>query len=477
MGNRERQEVPIVSQPATERPSLIAPWTPAELVTLIKPSLDFPKVANDVKISLVSSIYDYHNHQGLLTEGVTQSLRLLQDDAAILRFAHQPNFLPEANILGQILYLDHARSLLDDTGCSVVSLVFLIDHDVAGNERFRRAEVWDPAVSGHVRKFELPLNAVNRSKAVYTLEGPDSSYEVSITRQMADYLGTLRHTSKSSDIRDIDEVVSDLGLNRRSVSLTAYTSYACMRAILVKWNLPVLFCPISSLHGALADCYESTLQAIESAERHDAGFWYVCDVCGRRRNSLVNVSENGCRGCRIDSAEIQHMRSNGWRSSTGRLIPRVTLDDIVDYNCLGVAGGTSYLRGREHLISSHAAAAELDLPVAPEASWRVTAVFDGPMERLALRTYGGTEGARPSLAHARWLLAQGRQGMPYYVSSSHGLEKLRSALHEIFLRPRMIDDNYSYESEALLGLMNRPPDDSEENRAGLAARPAVEPDN
>src|SRR5216683_1170735 len=133
------------------------PWTPLELANRLTalPAVDGDSLA--MRRAISAAARRFHESQGLLTASALGALQRLEEGAALIRFAHQPNFLPDANLFAQVLYLDRLSDVLRNAGTPAAAVVFFVDHDVAGNERLHVSEVWDPSAPGHIRRFRLPL--------------------------------------------------------------------------------------------------------------------------------------------------------------------------------------------------------------------------------------------------------------------------------------------------------------------------------
>ena len=143
------------------------------------------KGAGIADLHLAEAAREFHRAQGLLTAKVEQSLARLTNGALIVRFAYQPNFLPDANQFAQLIYLADLENSLLEEGVMTVGVVLLVDHDVAGNTRFRRSDVWDPSVGGHVRSFELPIPEAQWDRVISSFLEPGDIFRASLGQQQS----------------------------------------------------------------------------------------------------------------------------------------------------------------------------------------------------------------------------------------------------------------------------------------------------
>lgn len=433
--------------------SSVASWTPAQLASRsLAVAADSALIAR--RVALAQAARQFHMAQGLLTKDVEAALSSLKAGAGLVRLAHQPNFLPDANLFAQILYLNQLRDAVAAAGTHVVSVVLLVDHDVAGNERFGRSEVWDPRVPGHVRRFQLPVGETEKRCVMAVLRQPDLSYRQVLLHNVIAYAAALTdHAQRQgrpknefeTSAADVSEL---LGLEHDFESLSAFTSYPLMRVALLEWGLPIVFCPITALSVQLAPVYETIIRRLAQSEAlgPEALCWYVCGTCGLRRAS-DNTTPEPCPACGTQASSTGALREAEWHDHRGRLVPRVLVDDLADYLGLGIAAGTSYLGGRAHLRRSHDVALHASLPVAPEASWRVSILYDGPMERLAGALYANLTAVPPSLTRASVVLAEGRQGFAYYLCQPGLRGRLPKAVRAVFEGSTMGDDTRVLVSE------------------------------
>jgi len=388
----------------------------------------------------------FHESQGLLTASALGALQRLEEGAALIRFAHQPNFLPDANLFAQVLYLDRLSDVLRNAGTPAAAVVFFVDHDVAGNERLHVSEVWDPSAPGHIRRFRLPLGPNDERRAILALGAPGATYRQVLLDEIKTFATTVARQAKRQRMAHMEAASSEisraLGLDRQFGSLAAFTSYPLMYVSLEEWELGVLFCPLSALSSSLGASYETILEALERTEglSTEDSCWYVCE-CGLRRTITSSTTPlAACPACARTTVTVGELRNSNWQDTHGRIVPRVVIDDLADYLGLGVAGGTSYFGGRDHLRRSQEAGRRCGFPIGVEASWRVSLLIDGPMERAAASLYVDVRSATPSLARAVTLLAEGRQGLAYYLSAPHLRARLPDVLRTLFDAPTMSDD-------------------------------------
>lgn len=369
--------------------------------------------------ALASAISDFHNTCGLAPATMSRSLERIRRGGTIVRLAHQPNFLPYENLLLQIRYLHHLTTELAARGHDAVAVVFLVDHDVGGNLRFRNSDVLDPHTPSLTKTISYPIVAPHRLISEQPVPSPD--YFVDLSCEIAE-ISRRTELSGEASHRPSIEVCKDIVPNITSSMKTVHiTAFAWLRvAYLYGFAPDLLFVPLSSLYSHLRTVYLEINARLGPDATGYERYWVLCTVCRGRQSVRISRGEyfGECTNCRL----AQKLPDPS-RDESLRVVPRVLLDDLCDYAGLDVEGGTAYGSGRSHLVTSHSLGRQIGMTLAPEATWRVNVLHTGSAGRVAFDRSAGS----PPSKRLREIVATGRMGLGFYLALPMDLIRLRDA--------------------------------------------------
>lgn len=292
---------------------------------------------------LAASAAALHEEMGLKTNVCDDLLsRLANEDAAVIRLAHQPNLFPYEQLVAQSVYLSDAGEMLSANGRSVVPIVFVVDYDESYDDRVRIARALDPTSSEQIRRFRVKGR---KSVPTFLAEPPDNESQIALTNQLAAF-------AKSNGCNP-DYIIEHSGIQRSTRSLADHNVFSWMNLTVGIWKLPLLFLRLSDIapHFEEQRLYLANQMASLSSEDRARYLWRVCRRCQCR-------SANGSGCC--EAADYLD-----WS------LPRVAVDDLSDYQLYGVSGGTAYYKAVDHLGPAHAIGRSLGLDIPPEACWRL----------------------------------------------------------------------------------------------------------
>ncbi|HVL68788.1 MAG TPA: hypothetical protein VM364_16110 [Vicinamibacterales bacterium] len=376
------------------------------------------------RIALAEAVSAFHSRTGLAPARFDMQLEAIRGGATIVRLAHQPNFLPYDNLLLQLRYLHHLQQTLLALGEHVVSIVFLVDHDVATNRRFRISQVFDPSDKALLRRIRYPV--AEPHKQINAQPVPSQRYFTELA-ELIESLSRLLQQDGSRPPRPLSDIAADLGPPvQPTLGTTEVTAYAWMRVAYVHGFAPnVLFVPLSALHGHLRPVYVDLSRQLGPDPKGFEYYWTVCPSCQGRERIRRNTDcvDADCTNCGLVR------QRDPLTDESIRIIPRVALDILADYVGLDVAGGTSYGSGAPYLSESARLAQRIGIPVPPEVAWRVEILHTGLAGVSAYRLRGGS--TLP--VNLRDILVTGRMGLAHYLAVHHELSSLRDAfdLHAV----------------------------------------------
>jgi len=355
----------------------------------------------------------FHTQAGTKTTAVAQAIVGLAHGAPLVRFAHQANLLPYANIFAHLVYGAAVADAMETDG---VFAYFVVDYDIAQDRRFRSSLFPDAVGSRGVLPLTAGLSHHDRNTVQFALPPPSAetivrwrahchgmiNRDIGLLRRIGrrEHTPGMMHTALEVLWSICDEA------RLRAATLPEFNAIVVSRIVNDLWGLPVLFLPLSrSLHDSSAAISELAAHVAELRNGYPA--WIVCPACSARC-SVDSWSDSGRTAGRCGRC--------AWGGSVGSgtsrlsVVPKVLLDDLLDVVVHGVAGGTGYASGISHSAASRELAREMHVPMPPEAIWRLDGVFGGPAELLAAQSSDYQR-------HAAELAQQGRASVAYYLIS------------------------------------------------------------
>lgn len=336
-----------------------------------------------------------HERFGTATPPVCDALRRLRLGAPILRVSHQPNLLAALNVVGLPLLQVLAAPQLSTTGIAPVVLLVLVDHDAAGDRRFRAPQVPRSngvplRLAGGVAKqdHDVPMGLVRPLSRDTALR-----WSQQLEQATAEWSRYLRpHCLNISDPAKARHLVRrhmDCFAQRMNECDSLAQGSASFNSHLLNTvlNLDVVCVPESQTLMALPDAV-AAIAAAEAIKHPDSTVWVVCDYCFERRAASVSnhgdgdlVAKWACKDC-LPSGRSEPVRFDAAVShsdvSFPRFLPRVGLSDRLDVELYRAAGGISYAGGASHVLAAREAAYGRGDDPAPELIWEPVGVYGLP---------------------------------------------------------------------------------------------------
>jgi len=408
-------------------------WTPSQFVRHLAadyrkseawPTSDLPTISREI---LADIALQYHEEHGLLSSVVENEIQAIRQGAILIRLAHQPNFLPYMNLIAQMVYLNVARDKSRSKGLDAVGIVLLVDHDVCSNRRFRVAEAWDGMKAGHVRRFVLEASKYSKHP-MFVAPSPNEEQVKAHVASLLDYANSLRGQAITLGfLNPRDEMPSNLislshkimGTDIQFKSLADFSIHGAMVLFNDIWATPLIFIPLSRVIPHLSPAYNFIERKLKSVGDNNDLLWSVCERCGVRTVLGSIDPAGGCTDCR-DIEELLPIRK-----PYPSKLPRVLFDDLADYVGIGIAGGTTYLSGRDHLAASHRSANSADIPVRHETCWTLSKVPPSPASDIAYRFYQAIGSIPKSAERIVDMMACGRHSIadvivtPEYLTATY----------------------------------------------------------
>lgn len=433
-----------------------------------------PNLGNAEELRRIAD--QFHQSAGTRTPAIARAIDALSSKPIRLRFSHQINLFASIGIFAQFAMLDALSTFLArDANQQSMKLFAYIDYDVANDVRFKTAHF--PSVGTNEGTLALTgaVRIEDRAKPMYSIEKP--------SRQL---IGRWIDQIRSCVFRDKVQSGSQFlpleaaTLNGRFAllesliwrSYNAAESLVSFNAIFTSvvcnelWNYDVVFLPGSRLQSTFVDGYRFLLlhedaiknywnEAVQKLQDRgitvkpplfsssDALIWWICPTCSTRLQ-LRKVGGSSysvdCRICGTSPALSTEGLLETIALHPGRVLPRIVLDDLLDYVSFGMTGGTSYIGASEHRILSNYVAFKMGMTPSPEISWAPHALSTGPVE-LAAR--GFTNEGVFQRDRLRWLnamkwLANGRASILYYLLYA-GHETTKRAL-DAFVANSSVDE-------------------------------------
>ena len=389
----------------------VANCLPKELAERI---LSSPRmVRNKNRQQLASAIKRFHVLSGRYDEGTEREIQKLVDGCHIVRLAHQPNFMPYDNLILQMRYLQLTKNAIELQGECAVIVVFFVDHDIGSNRRFQESIFFDPSSSVMFRPVRLPNIAKHRM--IVDQPVPNQLF--------TDFLTHLYdRLTRSEAVKRVQSQgrIHTISTNRPQASLTHYTGFDWMSLATDFGVAPnLLFLSLADLHHHLKPFYVSI--ALEIGENHsgELNLWVICAAC-RGRKSV----QHGSIGFRMRCTHCSSVSvTSSLMDPDWRVLPRVMVDNLSDYQALDVSGGTAYGAASVHIEQSLLVASQHGMLTGNEVAWRSDVLHAGT---AGLKAFSRETHEKPS-TYEKLALTTGRMGMWYYLSYPFELDDL---IHE-----------------------------------------------
>jgi hypothetical protein len=335
---------------------------------MMSPTRAVPGHVSTYRRKLLSrAVSEFHHQSEIL------ALTGLNEDQALFRVSHQPNFLAALNVTGAALLL----SGLEENACTVYTFV---DYSTIQDPRMRAAYI--PIGVDKIGILHSSIGRSKRSKVAYSMAPPTHD-------QVNSWINTLRYSVKLTE-RDLRRLSADtrhpaeaqrlldeihdlwLGFLARSSSVTDFNSFVTidlLRRITPK-IVGVSGQRAFTIAGAAMGDVINQLTTRGVIDEGD--WWLVCARCNRRipcywRQQDGKVSAE-CSKC---DKRYQHIVPFGTSQNDerGRIIPRVQADVLLEYAWLPGAAHGSYAGSLEHITNTRLIAANAGLQLPPELVW------------------------------------------------------------------------------------------------------------
>ena len=434
----------------------IAPWTNATTVDEFASSLTIdspaaPEAPPPVKASFLADIArSFHQQAGTYTRSVQEQIEEYNlGRKRTLRVAHQPNFLPSVNVVGQAAV---SSALAERLPQKPAQVFLVIDYDVNTDRRYRHALL--PSMSSHrgYHSISVPLADSHKDTFIFSERKPDdddicqlldllhtyTSSEHAIIRQLCGYSALTRYERNKREDSIRDHVVTSF---RRGATLAEANAIFLSRFVNLDLGLPTIFIPGSlaleglvdhisylwSLGGPLYDACHQVASELEDMgvtvspslvpDEDVAPFWTSCSRDAARirmywTDRYRTKAKGSCNRCKADV--VVTPKSLGdflGKPSRAALIPRVLWDDLLDSFAWRHVAGCSYRGGLEHYLFTARLAGLMGLAPLPEFLSEYKA--QGPFTDYehAARVFAKEQASAPTEVGARkaWKVARSGQ--------------------------------------------------------------------
>jgi hypothetical protein len=414
-------------------------------------------VPDPIRRAIAELVLDFHSSASTLTTGVETAVARLKAGAPILHIFHQANTLASLNISGLSILADHLAELIETkVSQRPVVLFLLLDYDSADDQRFRNPSVpdWTRASAA-----QLITAVPSRFRHQIAASVPTPSDEVvaswrkaiedsarfwsCLIPMSASYAERQARYSKYSSETPIGERLS--AAYRDATSLCLANSWLTSYIINSTWNLDTLILPASrllqigyprmlELLESRTSWFSSATSGLDTYPREVGAFlppfndygkglvWRVCDRCfARARSTMLSSPEDmtiqwQCAHCGHGGHEtIKEFKSfDVTGTSIPRLIPAVTIDEILDSAAYGLRYGIQYAGGLSHLIRSRSLNRAVGLQRSYDLAWDpINFLFRDEILEFMRRHY-----KQPDIAAATEVandLSRGRFAGPFYA--------------------------------------------------------------
>lgn len=359
--------------------------------------------------AVVEEARAFHLLAGSLTPSVEATLnRLLHENGVLMRVAHTPDFFPYLSVallpLATHQLASAVSARLDASFCS--EIFFLVDCDAASDSRMRSTVLPDASRRRRELRLSTPVPRSLRNKAVAVLAPPSDEATHHLLAALNAHANAYA-PSLQERFGVAPHIASDLGVLEQDIthayaaatSLAEFSGIFLSRLINLHWALPTVFLPqsrvVPHLHSQLVDSLRlmpelasASQSAAARLQRHGyhisdklplavdrPALWIVCRQCGTRTDATLGgdtTVTGDCRGCgaTVVIALDQHAPSD---SSAAIVMPKVSLDSLLDALVWNFAAGASYMGSAEHVALTLATLAELGLGERIDILWSARA--------------------------------------------------------------------------------------------------------
>ncbi|WP_190253450.1 hypothetical protein [Dactylosporangium sucinum] len=343
---------------------------------------------------------EFHRRAGTLTEAVADEHRRYRAGAAVIRTAHQPNYLASSNIVGQAVMADRLRRLCGSADrLPAVHMFTLIDYDINTDRRYRHALL--PSPTSRDGSIALSLPAMRHVHDVFMFTETETTavdlvgrLDLRLDHDHAALRKAHPNLALSRDLlhQRLDRIAGHLAFAAgQARSRSEYTAIVLSRLMNLDLGYSTMFVPghraIRLMGAHFAAIWSEWPDIVKVADTVDASpewsghafhggtaagqllapFWLRC-LCGRRlrlvwRDRPAGAARAECAECRLEhTVDPTRVAELG---TANRLIPRVLADDLLDFTAWGHWAGCDYSGGLEHYQFSSLLAQRLGLAPLP----------------------------------------------------------------------------------------------------------------
>jgi hypothetical protein len=336
---------------------------------------------------LASIAVAFHQSHGTLSAAVQHNLELLRNGAATARVAHQPNFLPSFNVALQSAVLEALGTDLPAES----KILMVVDYDTSANRRYRNAVF--PSISCHLGYISItaPSSSMRPGSLMHFESPPSLTYLAKMIDRMRQIALSDLNRVRSGDIdeakgevrngleQSLDVLRRDLVFAQASSnSLCDFNAAYLSRVVNKHWGLATVFLsgrrclPLMAEHieylwakaKSLASCQLRAAQVLEGAGLNvrralvlcasEVPFWLACGCSNRVDLHWLDRPGESATGCCGVCNQVHIVRRAEVKELVvaAKLIPRVTVDDLLDGLAWGHRIGCGYRGSLEHHVFS-----------------------------------------------------------------------------------------------------------------------------
>jgi hypothetical protein len=194
----------------------------------------------------------FHARSDTLTDAVRASQDRYLQGAAVIRTAHQPNYLASANIVGQATVAEHLGRLScpDPAAPRAVHMFTLIDYDICADRRYRHARLPSPTSRDGAIALSLPpLRHVHDVFMFAETETSAPDLDRLLTDRIHnDYTLMSRRRAFNLPLQVVQERIGRIGAHLRfaadhAQSRSDFTAIVLSRIMNMELGLPTMFVP------------------------------------------------------------------------------------------------------------------------------------------------------------------------------------------------------------------------------------------
>jgi hypothetical protein len=315
------------------------PDTLSEAISiLLSPKFDKDYSATDYTIAnrrqLSQYIRRFHSQANTLSEGVTDSIKLLDDPLSrILISIHQPNLFAYAGVYKKIILLETLRRIAEskDAKAKLVNLFLIVDHDFLDDMWIRMAQVPSIRHRGGTLEIRTPVSKSINWQMVCNAAPPQRNVLDSWRRQLKLWIknASVVNIDKAILLRNFDNLWHEVEENfARSKSYADFNSFFQSKVVNDIWGYKTLFVRLSDISPVFRKGFEFLLsnhekysRAVEKAEDYfvqrnintgvsstaylNAPVWIHCK-CGSKASAKTHKADGGmtlsgkCMSCKSE---------------------------------------------------------------------------------------------------------------------------------------------------------------------------------